>query len=194
MLRLIEIAVVVAFLIAACGGDAKPVVPTTPTNVPTTAAQSAQLATPLPVVSQGLSATPVLASPTAVPPPPTQVPLPPTPVPPAATPVPPPPSQAPQQQPQPVAPTTQITALSSPVRAGQTASLSARAAPGATCNISYVTPAGTVSTAQGLISKVTDATGNASWSWVIGTNTRSGTGSVRVTCGGVSATQPIVIN
>ncbi len=57
----------------------------------------------------------------------------------------------------------------------------------------YVTPAGTRSTAQGLVQRTADDQGMAAWSWTIGSSTRPGTGSVTVTCGGQSATSPIQI-
>lgn len=77
---------------------------------------------------------------------------------------------------------------------GDTASLVVRAPPGATCSISYTTPAGTRSTARGLIPKTASANGQVSWNWVIGSSTRPGTGRVEVSCspGGV-VTTPISI-
>jgi micrococcal nuclease len=67
------------------------------------------------------------------------------------------------------------------------------APPGSTCSIRYVTPAGTVSQAQGLITQTASAQGTAAWTWVIGSNTRPGVGTVTVTCGGVQAQAPITI-
>jgi hypothetical protein len=79
-------------------------------------------------------------------------------------------------------------------RPGGTATLSAQAPPGASCSISYFTPAGTNSTAQGLVTKTAGANGSVSWSWVIGTATRPDTGSVTVSCQpGGSATASIQI-
>jgi hypothetical protein len=65
--------------------------------------------------------------------------------------------------------------------------------PGASCSIVYVTPAGTVSEAQGLGNKTAGENGRVSWSWKIGSNTRPGTGRVTVTCNGISATAQIQI-
>jgi micrococcal nuclease len=76
---------------------------------------------------------------------------------------------------------------------GGRASVSVRAAAGAACSIRYTTPAGNPSTAAGLIAKTADETGAVSWSWVIGTSTRPGTGQVTVTCNGQSASTPITI-
>jgi micrococcal nuclease len=74
-----------------------------------------------------------------------------------------------------------------------TARVVARTSPSAQCSISYRTPAGTPSTAQGLIPKTADSTGQVSWSWVIGSSTRPGIGRVTVTCDGISASAPITI-
>jgi hypothetical protein len=78
-------------------------------------------------------------------------------------------------------------------RPGGTASARVQTTPGASCSISYRTPAGTSSTAQGLTSKVADSNGVADWTWNIGPSTRPGTGSVTVTCNGTSASSPIQI-
>jgi hypothetical protein len=78
-------------------------------------------------------------------------------------------------------------------RPGGVASASVQTTAGASCSISYVTPAGTKSTAQGLVTKTADADGTASWSWNIGSRTQPGTGTVTVTCGGASASAPIPI-
>lgn len=74
-----------------------------------------------------------------------------------------------------------------------TASVSVQTAPGVTCSIAYVTPAGTNSSAQGLVTRITDSTGRASWSWTIGTSTRPGVGAVAVYCNGLSAAADIRI-
>ena len=78
-------------------------------------------------------------------------------------------------------------------RPGGNASVIAKAASGATSSINYTTPAGTRSTAQGLGTKTADPTGNVSWTWVIGSGTRQGTGTVSVTCGGATASTSITI-
>ena len=76
---------------------------------------------------------------------------------------------------------------------GGTASVTVQTSPGAQCSITYVTPAGTVSQAQGLEQKTADASGQVSWQWKIGSNTRPGTGTVTVTCNGVQASTSIQI-
>ena len=74
-----------------------------------------------------------------------------------------------------------------------TANVTVQAKPGASCSIQYKTPAGTTSTAQGLINKTADSNGAASWSWKIGSSTRPGKGTVQVTCDGQSSTSSITI-
>jgi endonuclease YncB( thermonuclease family) len=79
-------------------------------------------------------------------------------------------------------------------RPGGRASASVQTPPQARCSIMYVTPAGTISQAQGLVAVTATAAGVASWSWVIGSNTTPGTGTVTVNCAGVSARADIVIS
>jgi hypothetical protein len=88
--------------------------------------------------------------------------------------------------------TVQIVSVAG-TRPGGQATVVAHAPPGATCGITYRTPAGTVSTAQGLTSRTTDADGTVTWTWEIGPSTQPGTGSVVVTCDGASVRSPIQI-
>ncbi len=74
---------------------------------------------------------------------------------------------------------------------GGQASASARTDPGATCSIAYTTPAGTASRAPGLTPRTADASGTVAWTWTIGASTRTGTGTVAVTCNGATARMPI---
>lgn len=76
---------------------------------------------------------------------------------------------------------------------GRTASATVQTTAGARCTLSYTTPVGTRSTAAGLGVVTADASGRASWSWLIGGNTTRGTGSLFVTCGSASASAAIVI-
>jgi hypothetical protein len=78
-------------------------------------------------------------------------------------------------------------------RPGQNASVTVQTTPGVNCSIDYVTPLGTDSVAQGLVAKTADGNGLVSWTWLIGGNTRPGTGAVTVTCNGLSVSQPIQI-
>ncbi len=117
---------------------------------------------------------------------------------PTAEPTPPPtaaqtqaPTQPPTQAPT-AAPTVTFTSIiGGPPNSN--ASATVQASPGASCSIRYTTPSGTVSGAAGLESKVADGNGIASWTWKIGGNTNPGTGSVSVTCNGVTVTSSIII-
>jgi hypothetical protein len=143
---------------------------------------AAPTATPRPTAAP--TVTP--AQPTATPVPPTAT-RPPTPIPPTPTPVPPAPPT-----PTVTTPTTSFVSLVGG-RPGGTARAVVQALPGASCSIVYVTPAGTVSQAQGLVNKTGDKAGRVEWSWIIGTATRPGTGTVTVTCNGSTARSPIQI-
>lgn len=106
------------------------------------------------------------------------------------------PTLTPRATPSPTPPpsvTVQILSITSPVPAGGIASLVAQAAPGMSCSISYVTPAGTTSQAEGLDSKTAGADGRVSWEWRIGPSTRAGTGTVTVRCGSATDRASIVI-
>jgi hypothetical protein len=79
---------------------------------------------------------------------------------------------------------------------GGLASVAVQSAPGTTCSIQYVTPAGSKSTAKGQgagVFKTIGQDGSASWSWDIGPSTRPGTGSVTATCSTGTVTAPITI-
>ena len=76
---------------------------------------------------------------------------------------------------------------------GRTASVTVQANPGASCSISYTTPAGTVSRAAGLAPQSVGASGVATWSFLIGSATQRGMGSVSVQCDGATITSPITI-
>ncbi len=76
---------------------------------------------------------------------------------------------------------------------GRNASVTVQTSAGAACDIDYYTPKGTYSTAAGLYPKNADGSGLVSWTWLIGGNTTRGTGTVRVSCGGASASTAITI-
>lgn len=83
-------------------------------------------------------------------------------------------------------------------RPGSHANVTISTQSGATCSIFYRTPLGTSSKAAGLDDKQTNGSGNVSWSWLIGGNTRPGTGTVSVRCTAPdgrsgSASSPITI-
>jgi len=77
---------------------------------------------------------------------------------------------------------------------GGAASVAVKGPPSAQCAITYKTPAGVVSGVSGLGPQTTTTAGIATWNWTIESNTRTGTGTVLVQCGGgVSATTSIKI-
>ena len=76
---------------------------------------------------------------------------------------------------------------------GANAYVKVQTAANASCSISYVTPIGNPSNAQGLVSKTADGTGIVDWTWKISPGTTPGTGTVTVTCNGVSASTGITI-
>jgi len=90
--------------------------------------------------------------------------------------------------------TLAIAELTSPVSAGESATLTAKSSSGADCSISYTTPGGNQARAAGLEPQVADGAGALTWTWTIHVNTLPGTGAVRVICGGESAIAEIVIS
>ncbi len=86
-----------------------------------------------------------------------------------------------------------IVKLISPIKAGRRAQLTIKTTPGAECFLSYITPAGTTSTTQGLGKRTATADGICGWTWSIRSNTRPGTGTLEVTVNGVTVSIPIVI-
>ena len=74
----------------------------------------------------------------------------------------------------------QITSVTSPVVAGQKATLTVQTAPGARCKIS-VHYTSTRSAAEGLLEKTAEASGTVSWTWRVGTDMAAGTYRIEVT-------------
>jgi hypothetical protein len=74
-----------------------------------------------------------------------------------------------------------VVSLTSPVSAGQDATLAIRTAAGATCSIEVVYESGP-STAAGLGTKTASSSGNVSWTWKVGSRTSAGTWPIYVTC------------
>lgn len=188
--------VLIGLCLVACGGSTAAPTSTpvpTPTNTPAPPPTNAAPATTTvvtvvvtQVVTVVATVPPAAPQPAATntpaPPPATATPVPPPP--PTNTPVPPPTATP--------APALVFTAVQG-ARPFGTASVSIKGPPNTQCTIAYFTPAGTNSTAQGLVPRTTDANGNASWSWVIGSSTRPGTGHVDVRCGSASASTNITI-
>lgn len=70
--------------------------------------------------------------------------------------------------------------VSSPVKAGDYATVTVKTVPGAQCTITVWYPSGP-STASGLEPKTADASGRVTWSWRVGTRTTPGTHRIVVT-------------
>ena len=84
---------------------------------------------------------------------------------------------------QPAALKVQITSLPASINHGANATLVAVTSPGATCSATVTYASGTVSTAAGLKTKpVADSAGTVSWTWKVGTSTKAGTSTAKVTC------------
>jgi hypothetical protein len=163
--------------------------------IATTAASQTTAATQPTVATTTAAPATATAVPTATPVHPTSTPEPTaTSFPPTATPVPPTATPKPAPTAAPAAPLAATLILTvhgtSP---GRSASAEVQTVAGATCSIIYIVPSGRKSTAQGLENKTADAKGYVFWSWLISGNTGHGTGSVSVTCNGVTKTEPITI-
>ena len=76
---------------------------------------------------------------------------------------------------------------------GGNASVTVQTAPEAKCFITYTTPSGTTSKAEGLDEKVADSNGFVTWEWKIGPSTKQGKGDVTVTCNSAKAATEIEI-
>ncbi|MCL6471795.1 MAG: hypothetical protein K6T91_03175 [Firmicutes bacterium] len=76
--------------------------------------------------------------------------------------------------------TLDIVSVTSPVSRGNAVTLVAKTTPGATCSIVVMYKSGP-SRAQGLGTKVADANGYVSWTWIVGTRTTLGTWPITVT-------------
>jgi hypothetical protein len=76
---------------------------------------------------------------------------------------------------------------------GRTAYASVHAPPSASCSLSYSTPAGNSSSAQGVGAITANSSGVATWSWKIGARTKPGVGSLVAICNGSMATSRIQI-
>lgn len=79
----------------------------------------------------------------------------------------------------------EIVSVTSPISRGATASLTARAAPNASCSITVYYKSG-ASSAAGLGPKTADSNGMVSWSWKVGARTTPGTWRIVVTCNQVT--------
>lgn len=84
--------------------------------------------------------------------------------------------------------------LTSPVKAGDKATLKATVPAGASCTIQYAPPQGAAIAAPGLVAKSADNKGNISWTWDIDKTTKKGKGLVVVVCGATSISSYIEIS
>lgn len=102
------------------------------------------------------------------------------------------PSQA--ESPSPVAAQTVVTFVNAPltVRRGSNATLKVKTAGNTSCSIEVDYKSG-ASNAAGLVTKNSDAAGNVSWTWKVGSNTTPGTWPITVTCGDGSAQTHITV-
>jgi hypothetical protein len=93
------------------------------------------------------------------------------------------PTKAPKATPKPTPkPALALSAtVTSPVNAGAHATVRAKTHPGARCSIEVDYLSGP-STASGLNDKKASAAGSVSWTWKVGSNTKSGTWDIYVTC------------
>jgi competence protein ComEC len=107
------------------------------------------------------------------------------------------PSPTPTQTPSPTLTSTPINSITldivsvtSPVNAGCKATIAAKTAPGAQCNIKVYYKSG-LSSASGLSPKTADGNGNVSWTWTVGSRTTPGNWQIVVEAnlGGKSISQ-----
>lgn len=78
-----------------------------------------------------------------------------------------------------------ILSVTSPVNTGNSATLTAKTSPNASCSITVYYKSGP-SSASGLSPKNADASGMVSWTWTVGARTTPGTWPIDVTCGGIT--------
>jgi LysM repeat protein len=95
---------------------------------------------------------------------------------------------------QPLPGTVTIDFVSTPIKAGQKATVQASAPAKGSCSLQYTPPAGSPSSAAALIARAADASGIVSWDWDIAGNTKKGKGTVIVTCGTTAVSAYIEIS
>jgi len=154
-------------------------------------AQAPQLETSVPNAAASASVTAAPAAPTATAAPQT---TPPTQAPATEAPATPAPAA---RAPATVAPTAKpvgvvFTSVRSPVSRNGTGLVTISTAPNTSCAIRVTYKSGP-SSAQGLVPKISNAAGAATWTWTIGGNTTLGTWPIDVTCGGASGHATFVV-
>lgn len=103
------------------------------------------------------------------------------------------PTQPPQATATQAPPPFAVINITSPVSAGSNANVVIQTSAGVGCYLSYTTPSGTVSQAQGLGATTADGSGICSWTWLISSSTNPGTGSLAISANNVTQYYPIVI-
>jgi hypothetical protein len=101
-------------------------------------------------------------------------------------------TETPQGTPAPGLPFT-VTEFTSPVKAGKNATVTIETTPGAFCYLTYWTPSGRLSSADGLGGKTADANGVCSWKWLITDKEPPGNGTVAIGVNGGGQSFVIVI-
>ena len=166
-------------------------VPITETTAPVTQPPETEPPKPTTQAPQTEPPAPVTQAPVTEPPKPVTEPPAPVTQPPVVTeapkPVTPPPvvTEAPKQ-------VLDILSVSSPIKGGQNATLSAKGKPNTAYDIKVVYSSGE-SSAKGLEDKTSDANGNVSWTWKVGAKTKPGTYTITVKGGGETDTIKITV-
>jgi hypothetical protein len=144
--------------------------------------------TPLPSTSTDIPAPTNTFASTATKPAPTNTKLP------TPTWTPAPPSPTSTQSPSPITESGfNILVLTSPIKAGEKATVQVQSVPGASCSLAYTTPSGSHSSAKGLGETIADSNGVCSWTWKISASTKTGTGKLTITINDVTQSLDIVI-
>lgn len=86
-----------------------------------------------------------------------------------------------------------ITSIIATISRGSRESLSVHAKPDESCTLTVVLPSGYTSEASGLGSETTNASGNATWTWNVSSETDPGTAHATVSCAGASAARTFTI-
>ena len=87
----------------------------------------------------------------------------------------------------------ELVSMTREVARNETASVTIRTVPAGSCDIVYITPAGTPSNASGLDHLQAGEDGLCTWSWVIGPSTIPGTGTITIVANGVTRNESIQI-
>ena len=86
----------------------------------------------------------------------------------------------------------QLVSITSPINKGQYATITIQGAPNTDYSITVIYKSG-ASTAQGLVNKTSDGSGQVSWTWKVGTRTTSGSWPIKISGGGQSFSTSITV-